>query len=55
MLGVGPNVVAPALMFALSRLLKIPGDWKRELVWAEFMPSEIHGKGFLLYKYFGKQ
>jgi len=55
MMGLGPNTVAPALMLTIYRLFNTPGDWKRELSWAEAVLGKVHGKGFSLYKYFHNQ
>jgi hypothetical protein len=47
-MGLGPNTVAPSLMLTLYRLMNTPGDWRRELDWAEAVLGRVHGKGFSL-------
>jgi len=51
MLVVGPQLVAPLVAIVLGRLIKEPGDWSREILWAKSMGEMVDVRGQRVIKY----
>jgi hypothetical protein len=51
MLVVGPQLVAPLVAIVLDRLVKEPGDWCREILWAKVIGEMVDVRGQRLIKY----
>ena len=51
MLVVGPQLVAPLVAIVLDCLVKEPGDWSREILWAKEIGERVDVRGQRLIKY----